>query len=109
MPFTFTTPLPTLEKAVTIDQLHVTDVEIITPMPTADGTIPPPLVRIYYAVVHERADGTLHVLDVRNVTVDGSALAALKPDGTKTYYQNIKALVYQALQTAAALQPGTVS
>lgn len=107
MPYTFASSLPTI-SGLTIDQLHVTEIDVLTPLPS--GVAAPPSLRVYYAVVHRDPSGALRVIETSSVTLDATKLAAAMADGTKTMYANIKGLVYQALAGAMpSLPAGTVS
>ena len=57
----------------------------------------PPQIRIYWRYGTRDAAGVVEWAGNLNKVYDATALGAAKPDGTKTWYGNVKALAYTML------------
>ena len=65
---------------------------------------------IVYRVGLRQADGDVQwIRDNLSFMADARGLAAQSPDGTKTWYANLKALAYQLGQQTGGFPQGTVT
>ena len=79
-----------------------------------DILVEPPQLRIYWRKSTQRRDNDGFVIGVTEVEsgatiVPADVLATENPDGTKTWYENIKTLAYRLLQEDGEFPPGTVT
>ena len=86
---------PVVVQALTADTFEITRCDIDARNMTISVTWIESLAQVY----------------VRSVTqvIPGSVLGSTRPDGTKSWYQNIKNLLYSQLQALGSLPPGTLT
>lgn len=66
------------------------------------------VVVVYYSYSLKQADGTFLKMGESNFKLKASILGVLKPEGTKTYYNNIKTLLYNQGQAIGVFPAGTI-
>ena len=93
MPLTTTAPVSVV--SILADKFEVTDINI-----NARANTITVVWQAFLAGALVRGD---------SLTVSAASYAALKPSGTKTYYENLKALAYKIGQDTGVFPAGTVS
>ncbi|MBM3956574.1 MAG: hypothetical protein FJ313_00805 [Gemmatimonadetes bacterium] len=96
MPLTTGSPVEAV-PAREADIFEVTGINIRN----EDGTV-----TIYWRKSLSQEGGEPQVVETGPYTTDAAGLGALYPDGSKTYYENLKALAYQVLQDAGVFPEG---
>ena len=98
MPLTTDVPVEAV-PAAQADIFEVTGINIRN----AQGTV-----TIYWRRLLSQTEGEAHLIDTGSHTADAGPLGALYPDGNVTYYENLKSLAYQILQTDGVFPEGTL-
>ena len=99
MPLTTASPVEAV-PAVEADIFEVTGINIRN----EQGTV-----TIYWRKSRSQAEGDPLVVATGSHDVDASALGALYPDASKTYYENLKGLAYQVLQAEGVFPEGELA
>ena len=63
-------------------------------------------VTIYWCKSLSQAEGDPQVVQTGSLDADAGALGALYPDGDRTFYENLKGLAYQVLQSEGVFPEG---
>ena len=63
-------------------------------------------VTIYWRKSLSQGEGASLVVETGSLDADGATLGALYPDGGQTYYENLKGLAYQVLQSEGVFPEG---
>ena len=96
MPITVESPVDVV-PARQADVFEVTGINIRN----EQGTV-----TIYWRKSLSQAEGGPQVVETGSLDADAGSLGALYPDGDRTFYDNLKALAYQVLQTEGVFPEG---
>jgi len=96
MPITVESPVE-VAPARRADVFEVTGINIRS----EQGTV-----TIYWSKSLSQTSGDPQVVETGNLDADAGALGALYPDGNRTYYDNLKNLAYQVLQSEGVFPEG---
>ena len=96
MPITVESPVEVV-PARRADVFEVTGINIRSD----EGTV-----TVYWRKSLTQAEGGPQVVEAGSLDADADALGALYPDGDRTYYDNLKDLAYQVLQSEGVFPEG---
>jgi len=99
MPLTTETPVEAV-PAVQADLFEVTGINVRN----EEGTV-----TIYWRKLLSQEVGDPQVVESGSHSADASALGSLYPDGGMTYYENLKGLAYEMLQSESVFPEGNLA